>query len=50
MIFVVRHGERSDDPKYTKEEQQKMITLDFDVPLTYFGYKQAQKTGEFINN
>lgn len=41
MIFVVRHGERADDSKYSKEEQQKMIVLDFDVPLTPIGCKQA---------
>ena len=43
MIFVIRHGERTDhvdDP----DENKKIIIKD-DPPLTALGHEQAEKCG-----
>ena len=47
MIFVVRHGERSDDVNVDKLDFKEW---EFDPNLTLIGKKQANITGIEINN
>jgi broad specificity phosphatase PhoE len=46
MIFVVRHGERAD---FAGAEDKKLITLEFDPPLTALGCRQAEVTGKEVS-
>jgi broad specificity phosphatase PhoE len=45
MIFLVRHGERSDDGL---QHEEALLNDEFDPPLTHRGYRQSVQSGLFL--